>query len=237
MRHRDMYQTDALRDIGTMYLLEAARAVGARRFLVESMYVGYGFGDWGEKVLTEDQPFGPPGRSRELERHLAAFRSMERQIFEETRAGRIEGVSLRYGAFYGPGATDQLAQMLLRRRLPLPGGGQAVMSWIYIEDAAAAMIAALERARPGQAYNIVDDEPVQWRDFLTLFAREIGAPPPRSVPCWTLRLAAPYAYTILCATSMRASNARARAELGWAPDVPTYRQGIQRVAQMLRAAA
>src|SRR5438132_9738687 len=89
MRHRDMYQTDALRDVGTTHLLAAAREVGARKIVVESMHVGYGFGDWGETILTEEQPFAPPGRTPELEKHLAGFRSLERQIFEATREGWI----------------------------------------------------------------------------------------------------------------------------------------------------
>lgn len=149
MRHQDMYQTDALRDVGTTHLLDAAREVGARKIVVESMHVGYGYGDWGETILIEEQPFAPPGRSKELERHLAAFRSMEQQILEATRAGWIEGISLRYGAFYGPESTAPLIKLLRRRSLPLPAGGKMFMSWIYIEDAATAMLAALERGKAG----------------------------------------------------------------------------------------
>jgi nucleoside-diphosphate-sugar epimerase len=233
MRHRDMYQTDALRDVGTRHLLAAAREVGARKIVVESMHVGYGFGNWGDSVLTEEQPFAPPGRSQELERHLAGFRSMEHQIFEATRAGWIEGLSLRYGAFYGPDSTAPLIKLLRRRSLPLPGGGRTFMSWIYIEDAAAAMVAALERGRAGQAYNIVDDEPVRWHDFMSELARVVGAPAPWSIPRWVLRLAAPYAEIFLGETSLRVSNAKAKAELGWVPSVPTYREGVQRIAQAL----
>ncbi len=233
LRHRDMYQTDALRDTGTANLLTAARAVGAHRFLAESMTLGYGYGNWGEQVLTEEQPFAPPGQSRELERHLAAFRELEGQIFEATRAGWIEGVALRYGALYGPGAgTAEMVELLRRWRLPLPGGGRAVMSWVYIEDAVSATVAALERARPGQAYNIVDDEPVRLHDFFSLLAQMFSVPPPESLPGWVLRLTVPYAYAFLT-TTMRVSNARAKHELGWTPTAPTYREGIARIAQAL----
>ena len=232
MRHRDMYQTDALRDVGTTHLLAAAREVGARKMVVESNLVGYGFGNWGDILLTEQQPFAPPGRSRELERHLAGLRSMEQQIFEATRAGWIEGVSLRYGSFYGPESTAPLIDLLRRRSLPLPAGGQTFMSWIYIEDAAAALVAALERGRAGQAYNIVDNEPVRWHDFMTELARVAGAPAPWSIPRWVLRLFAPFAEIVMAETSLRVSNARARSELDWVPSVPTYREGIQRIAQV-----
>jgi len=234
LHHRDMYPTDALRDVGTANLLAAARKVGARKILVESMHLGYGYGDWGKIVLTEKQPFAPPGRTRALERHLAAFRSMEQQIFEATRAGWIEGISLRFGAFYGPGATDQIVKQLQDQRMPLPGDGHAIMSWIYIEDAAATLVSALERGKAGEAYNIVDDEPVTLRDFLTVLAQAVGARAPRSIPGFLLRLAAPYAYTFLCATSLRASNAKARQELGWTPGVPARQHIAKASGRLLR---
>jgi len=237
MRHHDMYQTDALRDVGTTHLLAAAREVGARKMVVESNVVGYGFGNWGESILTEEQPFAPPGRGSALERHLAGVRSMEQQIFEATHEGWMEGVSLRYGSFYGPASTAPLIELLRRRSLPLPAGGQTFMSWIYLEDVATAMVAALERGRAGQAYNIVDNEPVRWHDFMTELARVVGAPAPWSVPRWVLRLVAPFVEIIMAETSLRVSNTRARSELDWVPGVPTYREGIQRIVQTLDGVA
>jgi NAD(P)-dependent dehydrogenase (short-subunit alcohol dehydrogenase family) len=156
LRHQDMYATNALRDVGTRNLLALARQVGARRFVAESMTLGYGYGDWGEKVITEDDPFAPAGSSSQLERHVAGFRSLERQLWEATREGWIEGIALRYGYFYGAVSLEPLLDLLRRRSLPLPDGGRAVTSWIYLEDAAAATVAALERGRAGEAYNIVD---------------------------------------------------------------------------------
>ncbi|GHO77840.1 hypothetical protein KSD_56110 [Ktedonobacter sp. SOSP1-85] len=147
LRHQDMYATNALRDAGTTNLLAAAREVGARRFVAESMTLGYGYGDWGEKVITEDGPFAPAGSSSQLERHVAGFRSLERQIWEATQADWIEGISLRYGYFYGPASLVPLLENLRRRSLPLPDGGRAVTSWFYLEDAAAATVAALERGK------------------------------------------------------------------------------------------
>jgi nucleoside-diphosphate-sugar epimerase len=227
LRHQDMYATNMLRDSGTRNLLAVAREVGARRFLAESMTLGYGFGDWGEKVITEDAPFAPAGSSSQLERHEAAFRSLERQIWEATREGWIEGISLRYGYFYGPASLVPILENLRRRSLPLPDGGRAVTSWIYLEDAAAATIAALERGKAGEAYNIVDDEPLPNKDFFAFLCQQAHLPKPFSLPAWMMRPLAPLA-TDFFATSMRVSNAKAVRELGWKPTVaPTYRQGIQ----------
>jgi nucleoside-diphosphate-sugar epimerase len=232
LRHHGMAASNALRTRGTANLLATARAVGARRFLAESMIFGYGYGDWGDRVLTEEDPFGPPGRNAGLEAHLAAMRESTRQTLH---ADGVEGVSLRYGGFYGPGAASgAIVELLRRRRLPLLRGA-GVISLIWIEDAAAATVAALERGRAGQAYNVVDDQPVAWATFLPALAEAVGAPPPRELPAWLLRPAS-YAHAAFT-TSMRVSNAKARRELGWAPTVPTWRQGAPLLAAAARGAA
>jgi nucleoside-diphosphate-sugar epimerase len=233
MRHSGMAPTNALRTRGTANLLAAARAVGASRFLAESMIFGYGYGDWGDWVLTEDDPpFGPPGRNDGLEAHVAAMRASTRQTLT---AEGIAGISLRYGGFYGPGpASEAIVELLRRRRLPVLRGA-GVISLVYIEDAAAATVAALERGRAGQAYNVVDDEPVAWRTFLRALAGAVGAPRPRELPAWLLR-PANYAHAAFT-TSMRVSNVKARRELGWTPSVPTWREGIPLIAAARREAA
>jgi len=236
LRYAVIEQTNRLRIQGTSNLLDAARATGARRFVAESMIVGYGLGDWGDTVLTEDTPFAPPGRTTGLDRVQSAFRSIEGQVREAAAAGWIQGVSLRYGAFYGPDSVAGMVEMLRRHRLPLVSGGGGVMHWINIDDAASATVAALEATTPAAAYNITDEEPVSWRDFVGRMAEVFGAPAPRSLPRWMVRLAAPYGVEFTT-TRMRASNARAKAELGWTPAVPTYREGLARLAQGARPQA
>jgi nucleoside-diphosphate-sugar epimerase len=231
-RHRDMAQTNTLRTRGTTHLLEAASMLGAHRFVTQSMVFGYGYGDWGARLLTEADPFGPPGRGR-FEQHVAAMRSAEHRTF--TTDG-IQGVALRYGLVYGPaGAIEGLIKPLRRRRLPIPGDGGGTMSWVYVDDAAAATVAALERGRAGQAYNVVDDEPVQWREFVTTLAHAIGAPPPPKVPRWLLGLA-PYGAAIMTST-LRVANTKAKTDLGWEPAMPTYRHGIRSIADTITAGA
>lgn len=123
--------------------------------------------------------------------------------------------------------------MLRRRSLPLPDGGRAVTSWIYLEDAAAATVAALERGKAGEAYNIVDDEPVRNKDFFTFLCQQAHLPRPLSLPSWMMRPLAPLA-TDFFTTSMRVSNAKAARSLGWQPVVaPTYRQGIPQALLVL----
>jgi nucleoside-diphosphate-sugar epimerase len=97
---------------------------------------------------------------------------------------------------------------------------------------AAATVAALEHGRPAQAYNVVDDLPATWQEVYTAMAEAFGAPPPRRLPRWLFRLAAPYVASFAVDTSMRVSNAKARAELGWQPAFPTYRDGIRAMKEV-----
>jgi nucleoside-diphosphate-sugar epimerase len=224
-----MQGTNALRTTGTAHLLAAARAVGAHRFLTQSIVLGYGYRDHGPRVIAEDDPFaesvsGPFGDA------VAAMRSTEEQVFS---ADEMEGIALRYGFFYGQDSfTRMIVNLVRKRRLPVPSSGGGFANFIYLEDAAAATVAALEKGRAGQAYNIVDDEPVRWADYLDTLAADLGVRRPWRVPTWMLR-PIPYLHTIMT-TSMRVSNAKARRELGWAPAVSTYREGIPLVAKASR---
>jgi nucleoside-diphosphate-sugar epimerase len=227
--HRDMRATNRLRTTGTANLLAAAERVGARRFVTQSMVLGYGYGGHGDRVLTESDPFAPAGRGR-FEEHLAAMRSTEAQVLG---APQLEAIALRFGLFYGPGpAGDTMVEGLRRRRLPVIRGGD-VLPFVFIDDAATATVAALERGASGQAYNVVDDEPVSFSALLTAAARALGAPPPPVVPQALLR-AVPYGGTIMRG-GLRVSAERAAAELGWRPTVPTYRDGVERLAAYYRA--
>lgn len=216
-RHSGMAQTNRLRTEGTANLLAAAEVIGARRFLTQSIVLGYGYRDHGDRVLTESDPFGEP-QGTKVDPHLAAMRATEQQAFTAPH-----GIALRYGMFYG-GDTARIRPQLMRRRLPVADGG--VLPWVHVEDAAAATVAALEHGRAGAAYNVADDEPATLAQVFTAMARAFGAPPPRRLPAWLLRLAAPYAVTFAVDTNLRVSTAKARDELGWRPAYPTYRDGI-----------
>lgn len=221
MRHRGMHATNALRTEGTVHLIEAAQATGARRLVAESMVFGYGYGDHGDHVITEDDPFGPRGRSPELERHIAAMRTKERLTFGTPG---LAGIALRFGLFYGPGGTDALLPMLRKRQLPVPADRGRVLPWIELTDAARAVLAAVERGRPGQAYNIADRAPMGFGDHVRCVAEQFGLPKPMTVPLWLMRPMS-YAHTVM-STTLRVSTAKAERELGWTPAHRTARDGL-----------
>ncbi|MEV0698738.1 NAD(P)-dependent oxidoreductase [Saccharopolyspora sp. NPDC050389] len=225
LRHRDLHPTDDLRELGTANLLRAAELVGARRFITQSFFLGYGYYDHGEAKLTEDHPFAPPGRGA-FERHMRSMRANERQTFA---AEGIEGIALRYGFFYGPEvSTRKLMAMASRRMLPMPKPS-GVTCPIHIADAAAATVAALERGRAGQAYNIVDDTPIAFADFIAAVAEAAEAPAPRTVPGWLLR-PTPYMHALMVGTRIRLANDKAKRELDWRPEHPSCHDGLRHMA-------
>ena len=217
--------TNAVRTVGTANLLAAARAVGAHRFLTQSIIFVYGYRDHGSHVLTEDDPLAEPPRGY-VGPVIRALRSNEEQVFT---ADDIEGVALRYGMFYGRDSfTRMIVNLVRKRRLPVPSSGGGFTGLIYLDDAAAATVAALDKGRAGQAYNIVDDEPVRWADFLDTVAAELGVRRPIRVPAWLPR-AVLYA-GMLMTSSFRVSNAKAKRELAWSPTVASYRDGVRLIA-------
>lgn len=236
-RARDVDATNQLRSHGTHNLLDAAASAGARRYIAESMIGGYAYGDMGDGLITEEQPF-TRSAPVELQPAIDGLRSLEDQVRQATSQGRVEGIILRFGVFYGPevASTRFWAKLLRLRLLPLPGGGRNCLSYVHVDDAAAAIVAALARGVAGEAYNIVDDQPATTGDFIREMARVIGAPRPLAVPLWMGRLAGDYAARFWDA-SLPVSNAKAKSELGWQPRYPTYREGLQTLRQALRAAS
>jgi 2-alkyl-3-oxoalkanoate reductase len=137
---------------------------------------------------------------------------------------------VRYGGFYGPGTGlapggDQV-EMVRKRKFPLIGNGGGVWSFAHTEDVATGTIAALERGREGEIYNICDDDPAPVREWLPLLARSLGAKPPRRLPAWLARRLATPAAVMMMTDARGASNAKAKAELDWAPAWPSWREGF-----------
>jgi nucleoside-diphosphate-sugar epimerase len=148
--------TNRLRTEGTDNLLAGAREAGTRRFVAQS-FTGWPYARTGGPVKTEDDPLDPdPVPS--MSKTLAAIRRLEQTV---TQAG---GIALRYGGFYGPGTGltpggDQV-ELIRKRRFPIVGDGGGVWSFIHIDDAAAATLAALERGTPGAISRVVAGESV-----------------------------------------------------------------------------
>jgi len=217
--------TNRLRTQGTDYLLEAARAAGVRRFVAQS-YGNWNYERTGTGMKTEHDPFDPHPPANQVE-SLKAIRYLEHAVLN---ADGIEGVALRYGNFYGPGTgldlDGDIVAQVRKRRLPIVGDGAGVWSFIHMDDAATAAIAALERGASG-VYNVTDDQPARVAEWLPALAEAVGAKPPRRVPVWLGRIAAGEVGVSMMTQIRGTSNAKVKRELGWTPRYPSYREGFR----------
>jgi nucleoside-diphosphate-sugar epimerase len=211
--------TNRLRTDGARHLIDAAKEAGARRFIAQSVAFAYApVGGW---IKSEDDPLFLDG-PMPWKPIVAAVDELERSVLNSG----LEGTILRYGQFYGPGtvyAPDGSVSRLVRtRRLPIVGSGGGMASFIHVDDAAAATVAAVERGVRG-TYNIVDDEPAPAREWVAALAETLAAPRPLRVPSLIGWLVGG-SYVVMLMTQVRgASNQKAKRELGWTPRFATWR--------------
>jgi len=213
--------TNELRTRGTDNLLAAAAQAGTRRVIAQG-YAGPGPDKPTRGALkTETDPLDwRPIRS--AVQMPAAITYVDKTVPLEAP----EGIVLRYGGIYGPGASDALLAMVRKRQVPVIGGGAGVWSFIEITDAAAATLAAVGRGAPG-IYNVVDSDPAPVAEWLPYLARVAGAKPPLRVPAWLGRPLAGEFVVAQMTSSRGYSNEKARKELGWEPRYASWREGFR----------
>jgi len=202
-----------LRLVGGANVLAAAQAAGAMRYLRQSIAFwavpGRGLADEETPLAFDASPF------------VAADARIVTEL-EDRLLGNpnMEGVSLRYGFFYGPGTwfnpDGDVARQVREQQLPIVGNGEGVWSWLHIEDAAIATVAAAEGGKPG-IYLIANDRPLAVREWLPAFAQWLKAPPPPRISVEEA-LNASGADAVYYGTKMRGvSNAKAKRELNFQP--------------------
>jgi 2-alkyl-3-oxoalkanoate reductase len=212
--------TNQLRTKGTDHLIAAANAAGVGRMVAQS-YTNWSNIREGGPVKTEDDPLDPNPPAQQTQT-LAGIRHVEEAVL----AAPLEGIALRYGNFYGPGASEPVIEVLRKRQFPIVGAGTAVWSWIHIDDAASATVAAVEHG-PRGIYNIVDDDPAPVSEWLPYLAEQVGAKPPRHLPVWVGRLFAGEVGVSMMTRVRGSSNAKAKRELDWEPAWPSWREGFR----------
>ena len=220
MKHMDRWfaSTNRLRTEGADHLLAAAEATGVSHFVAQS-YAGWNGIRTGGWIKTEEDPLdmhtgtvAQPG--------MEAIRHVEDVV---TKAG---GAALRYGWLYGPGATEELVEIVRKRQFPVVGGGTGYCSWVHLDDAASATVLAVEQKASG-VFNIVDDEPAPASEWLPHLAASAGAKAPMRVPKWLARMLAGDVAVAMMTEGRGFSNAKAKRELGWRLRYPSWRQGFK----------
>ncbi|MDX3492342.1 NAD-dependent epimerase/dehydratase family protein [Streptomyces turgidiscabies] len=219
-------QTARLRTEGTANLIAAARAAGAGRLVAQS--IAFAAAPAGDTVVDEAAPLYVDAPDPGWAATVRAVSELEAQVLDS--AGELGGLVLRYGTLYGPGTAyartgGGTAQRVLAGKLPLPEGGAGITSFLHVEDAVGAAVAAVESRVTG-AFHITDDEPAPAAQWLPHFADALGAPPPRTIPAAMAPRLLGWFMAHQLTSASGASNARARTELGWKPLRPSWRDGL-----------
>ncbi|MEV6887360.1 NAD(P)-dependent oxidoreductase [Kribbella sp. NPDC051137] len=220
IKHPDKWfaKTNRLRTEGTDHLLAAAEAVGVPHFVAQgyASWNGIRQGGW---VKTEEDPL-------DLLEGTAANVGLKALSRIEDLVLKIGGAVMRYGAFYGPGAIDDQVELVRKRQYPLVGKGTGYSSWVHLDDAASATVLAVEQKATG-VFNIVDDDPAPASDWLPYLAQCAGAKPPLRIPVWLARPLAGDQAVVMMTEGRGFSNAKAKRELGWKLQYPSWRQGFK----------
>ena len=199
---------------GGANVLAAAQAAGVRRYLRQSVAFyavsGPGLADEETPLAFDASPAIAAGAREitELEHRLLGLPNME-------------GIVLRYGFFYGPSTwfnpDGDVARQVRQKQFPIIGNGDGVWSWLHIEDAGIATVAAAEQGKLG-IYLIANDQPLAVRQWLTAFAQWLNAPPPPQISVEDALKTDGGADTVYYGTQMRGvSNAKAKRELNFQP--------------------
>jgi len=215
--------TNRLRTEGTRNIVDAAEAAGGAWVIAQSIAF---MNRPGEGLASEDDPLrDEPGDV------MAPIAVPVAEL--ERRTIGSGGTVLRFGQFYGPGtgfaADGGMGSMAAAGKVPIltRHGQSSVFSLIHVDDAAAALVAALASGARG-IYNIVDDDPAPVSEWLPVLAAARGGRRPRRLPAWLARpMVGAYGVAFMC--DLRgATNAKAKAELGWTPSIPSWREGFSR---------
>ena len=213
---RDAGRIQEINVRGTQRLIDAARAAGEPTFLFASTVVT---GQADGALLDETSAL--PVQT--------AYGRSKLQGEQLVRASGLPHVVIRPSHVYGPGgwyAVEIVGRLRGPGRFAVVGSGENWWDVVHVDDVATAFADALQRASSGGTYHVVDDEPIRYREFVTLTAQALGLGPPRNVPAWLARLAAGPDPVRAVLRSARSSNARIKRELGWSPRFGSAALGV-----------
>jgi nucleoside-diphosphate-sugar epimerase len=223
---RNAAENDRLRRDASRCLVDAALAAGVATYLQES--IAFLYADGGDAWLDEDAPLYASwlnDSARDAERETARF-----------AAGGGRGVALRFGAFYAPYARSTVDTVRLARRglFPVVGSGAQFMSSIHVDDAATAAVAAL--GVDSGVYNVVDDEPLRFREYVEAVGASLGVAQRLRLPAWLMKAAFGEGSHVLL-VSRRVSNRRFRTAADWTPRAASARRHLPAVVREIAGQA
>ena len=183
---------------------------GKPRFIYTSSTGVYGQNDG--SVVDESSATAPPTDTAKV------LLEAENHLLTAGRERSFPAIILRSSGIYGP-ERGYLLKQFLRGEARIEGDGSRILNMIHRDDLIRAIIAALERGRAGEIYNVTDDLPVSQLEFFNWLATKLGKPLP---PIATENSVAPQKRGL---TNKRISNAKLKCELECGFNYPNYQAG------------
>ncbi len=207
---------------GTRALIDACREAGLERFLFLSTVVR---GPATGETFTEADfipATTPYGRSKE---------KGDRMVFDAFSEWGLQSVVLRPSHVYGPGGW--FAGLLDDKMFRIPGDGENLWDVVHVDDVVSASKLLLERGQPGEAYHVVDEQPVTMNQFFANVAAALGRKPYGHVPKWIAKLIAGKSAIVSATRSAKSSNEKLK-QLGWSPAHPRSSEALPAVVSAIR---
>jgi nucleoside-diphosphate-sugar epimerase len=187
---------------GTRTIIEWLHGATIGKYIYTSSTSVYGQTDG--SIVAENSPTEPQSETSKV------------LVETEQLLQDFPAIILRVAGIYGP-ERGHLFQQYLRGQAVITGGGSRYLNMIHRDDVVRAIIAALERGKPGEIYNVADDEPVTELEFFQWLSKTLNRPLPRFGPEPTSRKRG--------ITNKRVSNRKLRKELGCELEYPNFRVG------------
>ena len=220
----DWALNDRIRREGTTALLTAALHNGTKLYIQQS--VTFLYGDRGGEWVDESVPIAPT--------QLPMIRSaadMEALVADAVLREHLPAIILRFGSFYSHDSkqTSAMFELVRKRQFPIIGRGSSYWNMLRADDAAVAVVRALETGRrnSGKVFNVCEPEPVRYGEFVQLLASTAGAAPPRHLPSVAARWLLGRDTAQFLLASVRCKSTAAREHLGWSPQFPSLSEGLR----------
>ena len=220
----DWALNDRIRREGTAALLTAALNNKAKLYIQQS--VTFLYGDRNGEWVDESVPIAAT--------QLPIIRSaadMEALVADAVLREHLPAIILRFGSFYSHDSrqTGMMFELARKRQFPIMGDGSPYWNMLRADDAAAAVVQALETGQrnSGKVFNVCEREPVQYGEFVQLLASTAGAAPPRRLPSFAARWLLGRDTAQFLLASVRCKSTAAHEHLGWSPQYPSLREGLR----------
>jgi nucleoside-diphosphate-sugar epimerase len=215
-------ENDRIRREGTHNLVEAALACEVGTLVYPSVTFVYPDrgSQWIDAARVAADPADLTHSAMAAEAEVTRFAARQRR-----------GISLRMGPFYGPQSAQSryILELAGRGLSPFIARNDAYHPFIWIDDAAAAVVAAIDAGSSG-VFDVVDDDPLTVAEIMAVLAQVVGRRRLWRIPRWLLRYSLGPSLAALSSRSRRVTNAAYKAAVGWTPSVPSARTGWESIA-------